>query len=141
MRMTNTLVKRGENALHLRRATARRSQPGTLAMMGVEVSRGIPSAYLRQAGAPRLKPLQDVSPGPEHKLHSSSDHLLLLLGSILSAAAWFRTLPDRSVVTAAGRARLAFGTITVVRLVQAAAQFVHAPLLLSCAITDTFGGT
>ena len=65
-------------------------------MMGVEVSRGIPSAYLRQAGAPRLEPLQDVSPGPEHKLHSSSDHLLLLLGSIparLRGSARCRTAP------------------------------------------------
>ena len=100
MRVTAALVKCGENALHLRRATARRGQPRTLAVMGVEVSRGVPSANVRQAGSPRLKFLQDIFPGLGRKLHPSSDHPLFQIGGVLGAAAWLHFLPERSVVTA-----------------------------------------
>jgi hypothetical protein len=121
MRVTATLVERSENPLHLMRATARRGQPGALAVMGVEVSCGVLCAYLRQAGAPPLKPSQDISPGPERKLLPSGDHPLLEVGGVLGAAAWLHALPDRSVINATDRRRLAFGTIAVVRLVRAAA--------------------
>ncbi len=130
MRVTAALVKRGENPLHLRRATARRGQPGALAMMGAEVSRSVPHPNVRQAGAARLKPLRDVSPGPERMLDPSSEDSLLQIRGVLGAAAWLHALPDRSVITVTGCQRLAFGTIAVVRAVRAIAQFAHVPLLL-----------
>jgi len=121
MRVTAALVKCGENALHLRQATACRGQPGTLPMMGIEVSRGVSGAYVRQAGSPRLKSLQDIFPGLGRKLHPSGDYPLFQIGGVLGPAAWLHFLPERSVVTATSRRRLAFGTIAVGRLVRATA--------------------
>jgi hypothetical protein len=53
------LVERREDPLHLGRAAARCRKPGTLGTMLINVSNGIPSAGLRQAGPSGFKSPED----------------------------------------------------------------------------------
>ena len=106
------LVERGEEALHLRRAVPCRRQPRPLGLTRVKVSRRLPSADLRQPGAPRLE--------PPHNLQARGQ---LLLGGVLGTAPQLDGFADgfRAGDTT-------FRSASVIRLVRAIPKLTHTPV-------------